>query len=131
MRTACNKTLSIGAKSVARDFGRLNGTSAPYFFARPQFKSCKIRGAKGTLYWNTDSNDVKIFYNNQKKWKVVFKPKKFERNQMFVKELDYFLKYVKNKNKTFNDITEGKKTLQVILGAKKSSQFKKTIRLRY
>ena len=50
---------------------------------------------------------------------------------MFVKELDYFLKYVKNKNKTFNDITEGKKTLQVILGAKKSSQFKKTIRLRY
>jgi hypothetical protein len=28
---------------------------------------------------------------------------------MFVKELDYFLKCVKNKNKTFNDITEGKK----------------------
>jgi predicted dehydrogenase len=101
------------------------------FFARPQFKSCKIRGVKGTLYWNTDSNDVKIFYNNQKKWKMIFKPKKFERNQMFVKELDYFLKCVKNKNKTFNDITEGKKTLQVILGAKKSSQFKKTIMLRY
>jgi hypothetical protein len=101
------------------------------FFARPQFKSCKIRGTKGTLYWNTDSNDVKIFYNNQKKWKMVFKPKKFERNQMFVKELDYFLKCVKNKSKTFNDITEGKKTLQVILGAKKSSQFKKTIRVTY
>lgn len=101
------------------------------YFARPQFKSCKIRGEKGTLYWNTDSNDVKIFYNNQKKWKIIFKPRNFERNQMFVKELNYFLKCVKNKNKTFNDISEGKKTLQVILGAKKSSQFKKMIRLKY
>jgi len=101
------------------------------YFARPQFKSCKIRGENGTLYWNTDSNDVKIFYNNQKKWKINFKPKNFERNQMFVKELNYFLKCVKNKNKTFNDISEGKKTLQVILGAKKSSQLKKMIRLKY
>ena len=25
VRTACNKTLSMGVKSVARDFGRLNG----------------------------------------------------------------------------------------------------------
>ena len=55
----------------------------------------------------------------------VFKPKKFERNQMFVKELDYFLKCVKNKNRTFNDITEGKKTLQVILGAKNLHNSKK------
>ena len=31
------------------------------YFARPEFKSCKIRGSKGTLYWNTETNDVKIF----------------------------------------------------------------------
>ena len=101
------------------------------YFARPEFKSCKIRGTKGTLYWNTDSNDVKIFYNNQSKWKTIFKAKNFERNQMFVKELEYFLKCVRNRNNTFNDVSEGKKTLQVILGAKKSSQTKKMINVSY
>ena len=99
------------------------------YFARPEFKSCKIRGSKGTLYWNTDSNDVRIFYNNKNKWKIIFKAKNFERNQMFVKELDYFLKCVKNRKKTFNDIHEGIKTLEVILGAKKSSYSKKVIKL--
>ncbi len=99
------------------------------YFARPEFKSCKIRGTEGTLYWNTESNDIRIFYNNQNKWKIIFKAKNFERNQMFVKELEYFLKCVKNRDQTFNDVNEGIKTLKVILGAKKSSNIKKTIRL--
>ena len=100
------------------------------YFARPEFKSCKIKGTEGTLYWNTNSNDVKIFYNDKNKWKTIFKAKNFERNQMFMKELEYFLKCVKNKEKTFNDISEGKKIVEVILGAKKSSKFKKMISLK-
>jgi len=99
------------------------------YFARPEFKSCKIRGTVGTLYWNTESNDIRIFYNNQNKWKIIFKAKNFERNQMFVKELEYFLKCVKNRDKTFNDVNEGIKTLEVILGAKKSSNVKKTVKI--
>ena len=50
---------------------------------------------------------------------------------MFVKELEYFLKCVRNRSNTFNDVSEGKKTLQVILGAKKSSQTKKMINVNY
>ncbi len=99
------------------------------YFARPEFKSCKIRGTLGTLYWNTESNDIRIFYNNQNKWKIIFKAKNFERNQMFVKELEYFLKCVKNRDETFNDVNQGIKTLEVILGAKKSSKIKKTVRI--
>ena len=49
---------------------------------------------------------------------------------MFVKELDYFLKCVKNKNQTFNDINDGIKTLQVVLNAKKSTQSRKMINLK-
>jgi len=100
------------------------------YFARPQFKSCKIRSTKGTLYWNSDENSVKIFYNKQNKWKTVFQEKKFERNQMFVKELEYFLKCVKNREHTFNDINDGEKIVQVILGAKKSSRMKKVVHIK-
>ncbi|MBL75314.1 MAG: hypothetical protein CL763_00055 [Chloroflexi bacterium] len=100
------------------------------YFARPQFKSCKIKSTKGTLYWNSDENSIKIFYNNQNKWKTIFQEKKFERNQMFVKELEYFLKCVKNRECSFNDINDGEKIVQVILGAKKSSQMKKIVRIK-
>ena len=62
---------------------------------------------------------------------LFLKAKNLERNQMFVKELEYFLKCVRNRNNTFNDVSEGKKTLQVILGAKKSSQTKKMINVSY
>ena len=100
------------------------------YFARPQFKSCKIRSTKGTLYWNSDENSVKIFYNKQNKWKTVFQEKKFERNQMFVKELEYFLKCVGNRECSFNNINDGEKIIQVILGAKKSSRMKKVVRIK-
>ena len=100
------------------------------YFARPQFKSCKIKSTKGTLYWNSDENSVKIFYNKQNKWKTIFQEKKFERNQMFVKELEYFLKCVKNREYSFNDINDGEKIVQVILGAKKSSRMKKVVRIK-
>ena len=100
------------------------------YFARPQFKSCKIKSTKGTLYWNSDENSIKIFYNNQNKWKTIFQEKKFKRNQMFVKELEYFLKCVKNRECSFNDINDGEKIVQVILDAKKSSQMKKVVRIK-
>tara|TARA_Y100000590_G_scaffold462949_1_gene628434 strand:- start:1167 stop:2156 length:990 start_codon:yes stop_codon:yes gene_type:complete len=100
------------------------------YFARPQFKSCKIRGTRGTLYWNSDKNSVEIFYNNQKKWKIIFEEKNYERNEMFVKELEYFLKCVSNKKKSFNDIRDAEKIVNVILGAKKSSKTKKVTTLK-
>jgi len=100
------------------------------YFARPQFKSCKIRGTKGTLYWNSDKNSVEIFYNNQKKWKIVFEEKNYKRNEMFVNELEYFLKCVKNRKKSFNDIRDAEKIVNAILGAKKSSMAKKITTLK-
>jgi hypothetical protein len=40
---------------------------------------------------------------------------------MFIDELKYFLNCIKNKKDTFNNINDAKKTLQVVLDAKKSS----------
>ena len=101
------------------------------YFARPQFKSCKIKGSKGTIYWNSDLNEVKIYLNNKNKWKTIFRAKNFKRNDMFLDELNYFLKSVKLRKKTFNDISEGMKTLKVILSSKKSSSNKKMLKIKY
>ena len=50
------------------------------YFQRPDFRSCKIRGTKGEIYWNSDNNSVNIYSMNKKKWKTEFKVKNYQRN---------------------------------------------------
>lgn len=92
------------------------------YFQRPDFKSCKIKGTKSTLYWNSTTNDVKLFSQKKKSWKSIYKLKNFDKNQMYVDELKHFFKCIKNNKKTINDIDDGIKTLKVVLSAKKSSE---------
>jgi predicted dehydrogenase len=99
------------------------------YFQRPNFKSCKIRGEKGAMYWNSDHNEVKIYLTNKKRWKTVLKIEKYERNKMYVDEIKHFLKCVKTRKSTINDIKEGIRTLEISLGIKKSSKLKKMIRV--
>ena len=95
------------------------------YFQRPDFKSCKIKGTRATLYWDSSSNEVKIFNQKKKQWKIIMKLLNFDKNLMYVNELKHFLKCIKDKNKTINDINDGIKTLQVVLCAKQSSQSRK------
>jgi len=97
------------------------------YFQRPNFKSCKIRGEKGVIYWDSDYNEVKIYLTNKKRWKTVLKVGKYERNKMYVDEINHFLKCVKTRKPSINDIKEGIRTLEISLGIKKSSKLKKMI----
>ena len=92
------------------------------YFQRPDFKSCKIKGTKSTLYWDSTTNEVKLFSQKNKSWKSIYKLKNFDNNQMYVDELKHFFKCIKNNKKTINDIDDGIKTLKVVLSAKKSSE---------
>ena len=92
------------------------------YFQRPDFKSCTIKGTKGTLLWDSSSNEVKIFYRSKKSWKSELKLTAFERNSMYVDELKYFLNCIKKKKKTMNDISDGVRTLKIVLTAKNSSK---------
>ena len=95
------------------------------FLQRPQFKRCKIRGTKGIIEWESENNDVKIFMNRAKKWQKIpiknnYKLSSKNRiNIMYVKELEHFIKCVKNRTKTINPITEGIETLKIALLMKK------------
>tara|TARA_Y100000310_G_C20702067_1_gene830863 strand:- start:3028 stop:4023 length:996 start_codon:yes stop_codon:yes gene_type:complete len=92
------------------------------YFQRPDFKSCKIKGTKSTLYWNSTNNEIKLFSQKNKSWKSIYKLKNYDSNQMYVDELKHFFKCIKNNKKTINDIDDGIKTLKVVLSAKKSSE---------
>ena len=100
------------------------------YFQRPEFKSCKIKGVKGTLYWDSCINEVNFFPHKSQKWKSLIKIKKFQKNSMYVDEIKYFFNCIKSNCITMNNIDDGIKTLQIVLSAKKSSNFGKLVSIK-
>lgn len=99
------------------------------YFQKPITRSCKIIGTKGTLYWDSDSNLVKIYNFKNNKWKNEFRLIRYTHNKKYVDEINHFFSCIKNKKKTINDINQGLNTLKIALAIKKSSKTKKTMRI--
>lgn len=99
------------------------------FLQRPNFRSCKIIGSLGVLYWDSDSNNVKKFDIKKKCWVTKFSHIHYKRNDMYKDELEYFLKCIKTRIKTMNDISDGIKTLETSLAILKSSRSNSRIKL--
>ena len=99
------------------------------YFQKPEARSCKLIGTKGTITWDSLSNEVKIYDFKKSKWKSKLKIKKYDKNEMYVKELEHFIHCVNKKKKTINDISQGEYVLKIALGIIKSSKLKKSITL--
>ena len=89
------------------------------FFQRPPTSRCKIVGTKGTILWESIKNQV-LFYNiKKKKWTKEFEIKKFNRNEMYLNEMSYFLNCVKKRKKPMNGVKENFEILNVALKIKR------------
>jgi len=55
------------------------------------------------------------------------KLKNFKRNQTFLDEIKHFMKCIKTKKPTINDVNQGVRTLEIALAIKKSSKIKKMV----
>jgi len=99
-------------------------------FQRPDFKSCKIRGTKGEIYWDSDNNCVNIYNMNKKRWEIKF-DNGFSNNldtySTYVEELKHFLKCVKHRKETINDLEQGISTLKIALAIKKAAKLMKSV----
>ena len=100
------------------------------YFQRPSFRSCKIRGTKGEIYWDSDNNCVNIYNMNKKRWETKF-DSDFSNNldtySSYVEELKHFLKCVKHRKETINNLEQGIATLKIALAIKKASKLMKSV----
>ena len=99
------------------------------YFQRPSFRSCKIMGTKGTVYWNSEINSVRVYDINTKKWITRLKQRHYDINLTYVDEINYFINSIKKRKTMYNDIKEGINVLAIALAAKKSSKSKKVVEL--
>jgi predicted dehydrogenase len=98
------------------------------WFQRPYFRSCKIKGTDGMIYWDSDSNRVKLFNSKENKWNIILNAKNYQKNTMYVDEIKYFLKCLRKRENTINGIEDGIRTLQIALAIKRASKLKKIVK---
>ena len=109
-----------------------NGTLAELhldYLQKPPSRRCQLIGTKGKIYWNSDSNIVKLFDMKKNRWIQKSKIKKYDRNDMYKKEILHFIKSIKKREKTINPIEQGIKTMKIALAIKKSSKLGKSIKI--
>jgi len=99
------------------------------FFQRKEFRSCKIIGTDGTIYWDSDINSVKLIKKDEKEWIEILKISNYDRNQMFVKELGYYLDCIDHNKEPMNNVSESKEVLKIALGIIESSKAKKVVKI--
>ena len=100
------------------------------YFQKPEVRSCKIIGTKGTIYWDSIDNEVKIYDFKKSKWVSELKIKKYNKNETYVKELKHFIQCINKNEKSINDVSQGEYVLRLALGITKSSKLKKSIMIK-
>ena len=65
------------------------------YVQRPPVHRLEIVGTEGTIRWNNTDGAVKVFSAHSGEWKHYPMPEEFERNNLFLAEMDHFLKLIR------------------------------------
>lgn len=99
------------------------------YIQRAYGRSCQLIGEEGTILWDFNEKQVKLYSVRDKKWHV-FAENNYDINRMYMDEMKYFIHCVQRKEKAMSDVVEGKKILEVTLAAKESAKYGKLMNLR-
>ena len=100
------------------------------FFQKTIIRQCNIIGTKGIISCNINLNRIKLYNPITKKWSVQLELKNYYINEVYKRELDHFIKCVKNNKKSINDVGEGINVLKIALSVIKSSKIKKMVHVK-
>jgi len=92
------------------------------YVQRSYSRSCKIIGEEGTIQWSYGEHCVRLYSAKTRRWRVFTEPEGYESNQMFIDELRYFMRCLKEGLKTCNDIRYASEVLKVALAAKEGGR---------
>lgn len=92
-------------------------------------RQCEIIGEKGTITWNFNDNIVRLYTAESNRWQLFPITGSFSFGETYVKEIMCFLRCITGKETPPVDGIEGKKVLEVALGAKRSAEIGEVVRL--
>lgn len=92
------------------------------YIQRPPSRSCQIIGEDGQIVWDYYEPSVRLYEASQDRWKTFPIHKDFERNEMFMSEMQHFLDCLEGRAESQIPIETGRQVLELALGIKKSAQ---------
>lgn len=93
-------------------------------------RTCRIVGSEGVLVWDGIAHRVSLWTSRENRWIDIWQAgPSFDRNEMYVAEMQHFLDCVVGKAEPLVTGEDGLRVLQIVLAAKQSSQEKRTIDL--
>jgi predicted dehydrogenase len=88
------------------------------FVQRDYCRSCTIVGAAGTISWDFSSGRVRVFGLDGTERRAIAQPPSWEINQMYLDEMQAFLRDVEADRAPANGIAEARTTLEIALAAR-------------
>lgn len=89
------------------------GTVFCDYLEQPYNRTCKIIGEKGNLSWDFTANKIVLAEKN--KSKILFSLSNYEFNNVYIKELEYFLNLINKRQNTFNTVDISSRILKFCL----------------
>jgi predicted dehydrogenase len=100
------------------------------YVRRDYNRCCELVGESGTIKWSFQDNSVSLFTAATKQWQTYDAPKSYDVNDMYVTEMEHFLRCVRGEEKPSLGPEEAKRELEIVLAAKESSDTGRTIELK-
>jgi len=99
------------------------------FLQRSYSRTLKIIGEKGNLYWDLEKGELKYYSGDKGRW-YNFSLKDYDFNVMYIDEMRYFLRKIKNPDNNILNFERGYKTLKIALAIKESAKLGRAVRVK-
>jgi predicted dehydrogenase len=99
------------------------------YVTRPTNHSLEVIGTEGTLRWDQEDGSVRWWSTSNEAWATITAPEGFERNRMFLDEIQDFLDLMAGGTSPVCTLDDGIRALEISLAARRSSSEGKRIQL--
>lgn len=97
------------------------------YYRRPGVHRMEMVGSNGMLAWDNADGSVRLYQPETAGWEVFSAPEDFERNTLFLDEMSHFLDVASGKGSSVCTLQDGKRALQLVLAAYRSSLEKRAV----
>jgi len=114
------ETEDIAEILLGFDNGAIGNVHMDYVQRCPS-RVCQIIGEEGTIIWDYYASEVRLFEARRSSWQVL-RQEGFERNDMFVAEMEHLLACLEGREKPVVDVEEGARVLRLALAAREAAE---------
>jgi len=88
------------------------------FVQRDYRRCCQIIGSEGTIYWDFAARRVDVYGPDGEQALSLPEPEHWQANQMYLEEMDHFLRAVRRGEPPMNSLSQARETLEIALAAR-------------